>query len=239
MKNKLMLSNFNTCQIFVNAIFLLGGFYFLESAYQLYSMILVTSLGLGLNAYVLGWSYKNKIYDADLLFKCNPSQSFIGFMGMSLISSLRPIFYYFVVSSISILFIYLNSLTKTDYEQHAVFFVLLWILIIFAFIVLILGGGLLYLAKTLATTDAMFPTEKAKLVQQFKLNVDDTVFCSSGNEITGFISSGLLYVKDQGLIYNNTTYKPDDVISYLNAANIKLSELDSEHIKVMSMYCYA
>lgn len=238
MKNKLLLSNFNSCQIFVNSLFLSGSLYFLDG-FQLYSMIFVTSLGLGLNAYVLWWSYKHKIYDADLLFKCNPSQSFICFMGIFLLSSLRPVFYYFVVSSIAAIFIYLKTLTQSDYEQHALLFILLWIVIIFTFIVLVLGGGLLYSVKTLSATDAMFPTEKAILIDQFKLNIDDTIFCSSGSEITGFISSNFLYVKDQGLIYNSIIYKKDDVISYLNAANIKFSELDCEHIKVMSMYSYA
>lgn len=237
MKNKLLLSNFNSCQIFVNTLFLLGSLYFLDG-FQLYSMILVASLGLGLNAYVLWWSYKHKIYDADLLFKCNPSQSFVGFMGMCLLSSLRPIFYYFVVSSIAAVFIYLKSLNQSDYEQHAWLFILLWAVTIFASIVLVLGGGFLYMAKTLSATDAMFPTEKAQFIKQFHLNVDDTVFCSSGISITGFVSAGLLYVKDQGLIYNNKIYKPDDVFSYLNAANITFGELDVGHLEVMSMYSY-
>lgn len=230
MKNKLLLSNLNSCQIFVNALFLLGSLYFLDG-FQLYSMILVASLGLGLNAYVLWWSYKHNIYDADLLFKCNPSESFIGFMVMSLLSSLRPIFYYFVVSSIAAIIIYLKSLSQSDYEQYT------W-LFVFAVIVLVLGGGFLYIVNTLSATDSIFLTEKAQFIKQFHLNVDDTVFCSSGISITGFVSAGLLYVKDQGLIYNNKIYKPDDVFSYLNAANITFGELDVGHLEVMSMYNY-
>lgn len=237
MKNKLIISNFNSCQIFVNILFLLGGIYYLDGV-NLYSMVIVSLLGLSLNVYVLWWSYKNKIYDADLLLRCTPTQSFVGFFGMSLLTSIRPFFNYCVLASVVTVLIYLNSLTSTDYDLHPWFYGFMWVVSIVSSMLTFFGCGL-YIISILSATDNMFPIEKEKFIQQFKLNMNETIFCSSGREITGFLSAGLLYVKDHGLIYDNVTYTPDDVISYLNAANINLSELDSNHVKVMSMYCYA
>jgi len=238
MNNKLLLSNFTTIQILVNTLFLLGGFYYLEGS-KLYSMILLTSLVIGLNTYVLWWSYNNKIYDADLLYKCTPSDSLITSIVFSLLISIKTFIYYFVLSSSSAVLIYFISNASEAYDKAPFGFIFIF-LVCFLISAIFIGCGLtLEIIKMLSATDSTFKLETSKFVKQFKLNRDDTVFCSSGSDITGFISAEFLYVKDQGLIYNGIVYKKDDVISYLNAANIKLSELDCEHIKVMSMYSYA
>lgn len=237
MKNKMLLLNFTTIQILVNILFLISGFYYLEGV-NLSSMILLTSLGIGFNTYVLWWSYNNKIYDADLLYKGRLSNSLITSIVFSLLISIKIFIYYFVLSTISAVLIYLISNASESYDNAPYGFIFIF-LVCFLISAIFIGCGLtLEIIKMLSATDSTFKFKTSKFVQQFKLNLNDTVFCSSGSDITGFISAGFLYLKDQGFIYDKVLYKADDVISYLNSANIALSELDEEHIKVMSMYCY-
>lgn len=238
MKNKLLLSNFTSIQILVNILFLLGGFYYLEGS-KLYSMILLTSLVIGLNTYVLWWSYNNKIYDADLLYKGTPSDALITSIVFSFLIVIKTFIYYSVLSSSSAVLIYFISNASEAYDKAPYGFIFIF-LVCFLISAIFIGCGLsLEIIKMLSATDSTFKLEISKFVKQFKLNLDDTVFCSSGSDITGFISAGFLYVKDQGLIYDKVLYKADDVISYLNSANISLAELDTGHLNVMSMYCYA
>ena len=238
MKNKLLLSNCTSIQILVNILFLLGGFYYLEG-YNLYSMVILTFLGISLNTYIFFWSYNNKIYDADLLYISSPLNSLITSIWFSLIISLKTFIYYFVLSSILAVLIYLISNASEAYDKAPFGFSLVFGGCILISAILIVCGLILEVIKMLTATDPTFKFKTSKFVQQFNLNLDDTVFCSSGSDITGFISAGLLYLKDQGLIYDKVLYKSDDVISYLNSANISLAELDTGHLKVMSMYCYA
>lgn len=237
MKNKILLTNFTTIQMLVNVLFLLGGLYYLEGS-NLSSMILLTSLGIVFNTYVLWWSYNNKIYDADLLYKYTSSNSLITSILFFLIFSLKTFIFYFVLSSISAVLIYFSSNASEAYDNAPFGFSLVFGGCILISAILIVCGLILEIIKMLSATDPTFKFKKSKFVEQFKLNLNDTVFCSSGSNITGFISAGFLYVKDQGFIHNNVLYKTDDVISYLNIANINLSELDQEHIKVLSMYAY-
>jgi hypothetical protein len=217
---------------------LLGGFYYLEGS-KLYSMIILTFLGISLNTYVLCWSYKNKIYDADLIYICSPLNSLITSIWFFLIISLKTFIYYFVLSSIFAVLIYFISNASEFYANAPFGFSLVFGGCILISAILIVCGLILEIIKMLTATDPTFKFKISKFVQQFNLNLDDTVFCSSGSDITGFISAGFFYLKDQGLIYDKVLYKSDDVISYLNSANIPLSELDTGHLKVMSMYCYA
>lgn len=219
MKTKLLFFNFNSCQIFINGVFLLFGLLFLDGL-NLYLMIIVTSLGIGLNSYVLWWSYNYKIYDSKILFQCKPTQSLLPFIGISLLRSILHLFYYFGVGCIAVLIMYLEPFKHIG-STLAVLICVVW-----------------YIGRVLSTVVDVFQNQQDYFIKQFNLNIDDTVFCSYSIQMTGFISGGFTYMGGEELIYNNKIYRKDDVIIYLKVAGISLSDLNSGHVVLMDMYCY-
>lgn len=235
--NKLLFTNINTCHIFLHTVFLISGFLWLDGS-NLYSMIFISCLGLALHFYLLRWSFKNKIYEADMLFESSSSRLYLKFLGVSLLLSIRPLFYYFVLAGFIIVFIYLNSLTDADYEQHPWFYILIWVVIIACSIAMIGVGGLLYIFTTLTSKEHLKITDRNQFIELFNLDVNLTTFCSTANELVGFISDGFVFFKDKGLMYNGELYNQEQVIHYLKIADIKLTELDDDHIKIITMYNY-
>lgn len=99
------------------------------------------------------------------------------------------------------------------------------------------GGGLLHITRILSSVDKLYPTEKANLISQFKLDANDTNFCTSGHDVTGFISSGICCT-EKGVVYKDILLNKEDVINYLKTADIPFSALDDNHVKVLTMYNY-
>lgn len=66
-RNKLLFLNFNFCQIIVNILLMILGILNVSDS-ALYCLFFVVLFNISLNLYVLNWSFKNKIYEADLLF---------------------------------------------------------------------------------------------------------------------------------------------------------------------------
>jgi hypothetical protein len=233
--NSLLLGNFQTCQIFSNALVFICSLFYL-SGYQLTPVLFVTLSNIGLNLYVLKWSVKHKIYDAELFFQTKIKSSIASYLVFAFLFFVKTIFQCIVVFFIFALFIYLTGLTADQYKEHYVLFPFLWILLIIAFTFSLLGAGLHFVRVT-SITSKLYPDEKEKLISQFKLNINETNFCTSGSELTGFVSAGFVSTVE-GIFYKDLFFTKDNIINYLKIADIPLADFDDNHIKVMTMYNY-
>jgi len=235
-RNKLLFLNFNFCQIIVNILLMIWGILnVIDSA--LYCLFFVVLFNISLNLYVLNWSFKNKIYEADLLFDYKNTRTVGTFLFFGFLFLVKIVFHYIVVLTIFNLYKYLTEMTSTEFNEHVFIYSACWAILVISFLLLIVGGGLMHATRILSSVDKLYPTEKAKLISQFKLDINDTNFCTSGHDVTGFISSGIC-CSEKGVMYKDMLLKKEDVINYLKAAEIPFSELDDNHVKVLTMYNY-
>lgn len=231
-----MFLNFNFCQIISNTLVMIWGLFNLNG-YPLYCMLFVTLLSIGFNLYVLQWSIKHKLYEAEFLLGSTGIGAIVKISILVFIFSIKALVYYFLVSFIVGIANYLIELSSVEFNEHFWTYTCLWGIIVLAFFVIVICGGLMHITKILATTDKLYPTETGKFISQFKLELNETSFCTSGHDVTGFISSGICCT-EKGVVYKDTLLKKEDVINYLNAADIPFSALDDNHVKVLTMYNY-
>lgn len=235
-KNKLLFLNFNFCQIVVNTLFMMWGILNVSDG-TLYCLFFVTLINILLNFYVLHWSFKHKIYEAELLFDHPNARTVVVFLFFGFFFLVKIVFHYIIVLLLFNIYKYLTEMTFTEFNEHFWTYMACWVMLVISFFLLIVGGGLLHITRILSSVDKLYPTEKANLISQFKLDANDTNFCTSGHDVTGFISSGICCT-EKGVVYKDILLNKEDVINYLKTADIPFSALDDNHVKVLTMYNY-
>lgn len=233
MKNRLLLFNFSSCEVFVNILCLMGASLFL-SGYQLYSMIFVNLFFISTSLYVLRWSFNNNLYDSDILMQCKPRFTVFSTIIYSIYMSLKICVFYFILNGSAYLAAIIENATKDNANTLFGFFTV--ILIFLAVCMVLMMSFVNYIGTIKEKVSYQHLKERSEFINNLKLKDDETFFCIDKDKLTGFVSSGKLYAIDRGLICKDVILDYQKIVNYLKETGIVFSELDDDHIAVIKMY---
>lgn len=235
--NRMFFGSVATSQILANILVLtLYLLYFNE--YSLVPILFVTFINIALNLYVLRWSSKHKIYASESFLKTKLSNAFFTDLFFFCLFVINTSAQCLVVFCVFGLFDYLSGVSFEQYKEHFVIFTILWVVFALSFAFLILFNGLLHVFRTTSIVGKLYPEPTAKYISAFKLDINETQFCTSGSGIVGFVSAGFICNAD-GIVYKGAVFKKSSVVEYLNNTGLKLSELDAAQLEILRMYDYA
>ena len=233
MKNRLLLLNFSSCEVFVNILCLMGACFFL-SGYQLHSMIFVNLFFIATSLYVLRWSFNNNLYDSDILMQCQPRFTVFSTIIYSIYMSVKICIFYFILNGSAYLAAIIENATK---DNANTLFGLFTIILIFLAVCMVLTMTFLhYVSSIKEKINYQHLKERSEFINNLRLKDDETFFCMDKAKLTGFVSSGKLYAIDRGLICKDIIFGYNEVMAYLKETGLSLADLDDNHIEVMKMY---
>lgn len=229
--NRFLLINLNSCELFANLFIIFLSFMFLRGE-QLWLTILVATIHSCISIHVLKWSIKYRIYQSDKLIRFKFSRNLVsGFV----------FFAFYCVKTIfqSVILITMFSLWVTGTLTNDIEGVQMteWMraFFLFSFILAVIGYVFLTYSKVDLITSNSYEKEMEGIVKMFKLNINETTFCSSGFDLTGFISAGFIQTTE-GIYYKDVLFKNiGHVVHYLHNADINLNELDDSHLQIIKM----
>lgn len=229
MNNRLLFFNFSVGEILVNLFFLIGSLFLLNNAH-LYVMVGINLLFICKNVYILIWSYKNKLYDSEVVMQTKIDHIFFSFFLLSIGFSIKILCIYFILTIGSQ---FLFSIDFIKNFSNSLLFIFMAILIVG---VIIYKTLIVYVSSVMIKTSNTYVKERKELIEKFKLNQDYTYFCMNDSSLTGFISSGKFYAFNKGLICHDTVFEETQVLHYLDINGINFDELNPLHIQIMRMY---
>lgn len=233
MKNRLLLLNFSSCEVFVNILCLMGSSLFL-SGYQLHSMIFVNLFFISTSLYVLRWSFNNNLYDSDILMQCQPRFTVFSTIIYSMYMSLKIFVFYFILNGSNYLFDIIETATKDS--ANTLFGLFITVLIFLGVCMVLKMTFLNYISHIQEKVNYQHLKQRSELINNLRLKDDETFFCIDKDKLTGFVSSGKLYAIDRGLICKDVILDYQKIVNYLKETGIVFSELDDDHVEVIKMY---
>lgn len=229
--NRFLLINLNSCELFANLFIIFLSFIFLKGE-QLWLTILVATIHSCISIHILKWSITYRIYQSDKLIRFKLSRNLVSGFVFFTFYCVKTIFQSVVL--ITMFSLLVNGTLTNDVEGVKM---TEWIRVFFlsGFVLAVIGYGFLTYSKVDLITSRSYEQEIAGIVKMFRLNINETTFCSSGFDLTGFISAEFIQTTE-GIYYKDDLFKNiGHVVHYLHNADINLNELDVGHLQIIKM----
>jgi len=232
-KNRLFFLNYSFAEIVVNLLCIFIFSFFLEGL-SFYCLLTVNLFFILINIYLMRWSVNNNIYDSDVLAFYKFNYSCFSLILQTVFSVLQIIICYVLLDSLCKFTISLANWGTDSQFTNGQILIQIFMILFFGFQLLICM--LAIVSRVLSKTRGNYTNTCNNFIKSLNLDVNKTFFCLSNENISGFISSGLSFDVNHGLIYNDFTFKYSEIQNYLTMMNLSFSELTDEHLNLMRMY---